>query len=89
MGGTIEGARATQVLRVKVTFEDGETEVLKAIISEIDAGIFLKKFQTDSDAQHFFKTRGNNKSITHLQFLQNNAGFDENITAHLYNISFR
>jgi len=78
-----------QVLRVKVTFEDGETEVLKAIISEIDAGIFLKKFQTDSDAQHFFKTRGNNKSITHLQFLQNNAGFDENITAHLYNISFR
>ena len=78
-----------QVLRVRVTFEDGETEVLKAIISEIDAGIFLKKFQTDSDAQHFFKTRGNNKSITHLQFLQNNAGFDENITAHLYNISFR
>ena len=77
-----------QVLRVRVTFEDGETEVLKAIISEIDAGIFLKKFQTDSDAQHFFKTQGNNKSITHLQFLQNNAGFDENITAHLYNVSF-
>jgi hypothetical protein len=77
------------VLRVKATYEDGRTEVFKAITSEIDAGIFLKKFQTDADAQHFFKTGGDNKSITHLQFFQNNAGFEDNITAHLYNVSFR
>ena len=77
------------ILRVKATYEDGETEIFKAITSEIDAGVFLKKFQTDFEAQHFFRTRGQNKSITHLQFLQNNPGFEDKITAHLYDISFR
>jgi len=77
------------VLRVKATFEDGKTEIFKAIISEIDAGIFLKKLQTDVEAEHFFRTRGQNQSITRLQFLQNHAGFQEEITAHLYDVSFR
>lgn len=77
------------VLRVKVTYEDGSTEVFKAIISEIEAGIFLKKLQSNTEAEHFFRTRGENKSITKLQFLQNKAGFQENITAHVYDVSFR
>ena len=77
------------VLRVKATFEDGKTEIFKAIISEIDAGIFLKKLQTDVEAEHFFKTRGQNQSITRLQFLQNHAGFQDEITAHLCDVSFR
>lgn len=77
------------VLRVKATYEDGSTEVFKAIISEIEAGVFLKKLQTNTEAEHFFRTRGQNKSITKLQFLQNHAGFQENITAHLYDVSFR
>ncbi|WP_235152540.1 hypothetical protein [Dyadobacter sp. CY345] len=77
------------VLRVKATYEDGTTEVFKAIISEIEAGIFLKKLQTNTEAEHFFRTRGQNQSITKLQFLQNHAGFQEDITAHLYDVSFQ
>ena len=77
------------VLRVKATFEDGSTEVFKAIISEMEAGVFLKKLQTNQEAEHFFKTRGQNKSITRLQFIQNHAGFQDDITAHLYDVSFR
>lgn len=77
------------VLRVKATYEDGTTEVFKAIISEIEAGMFLKKLQTNTEAEHFFRTRGQNQSITKLQFLQNHAGFQEDITAHLYDVSFQ
>ena len=77
------------VLRVKATFEDGKTEVFKAIISEIDGGVFLKKLQTNIEAEHFFRTRGQNKSITRLQFIQNHGGFEDDITAHLYDVSFR
>ena len=77
------------VLRVKATYEDGTTEVFKAIISEIEAGIFLKKLQSNPEAEHFFRTRGQNKSITKLQFLQNHAGFQDEITAHLYDVSFQ
>lgn len=77
------------VLRVKATYEDGTTEVFKAIISEIEAGMFLKKLQSNTEAEHFFRTRGQNKSITKLQFLQNHSGFQDDITAHLYDVSFQ
>lgn len=75
------------VLRVKATFEDGKTETFKAIISEIEGGVFLKKLQTNLEAEHFFRTRGQNKSITHLQFVQNLAGFQDDITASSYDVS--
>ncbi|WP_159475855.1 hypothetical protein [Dyadobacter sp. 3J3] len=76
------------ILKVRATFEDGKTEVFKAIISEIEAGTFLKIVQTENEAEHFFKTGGKAKSITHLEFLQNNAGFQEDISAKLYDVSF-
>lgn len=75
-------------LLVKATFEDGQTRIIKAIIPEIRSGIFLKSVQTNAEAKQFFETSGKTRSITHLEFFQNNAGFKPTITAEVFDLSF-
>jgi len=76
------------VLYIEATFEDGRKQKIKAIVSELEAGVFLKELQTRAEGEHFLRTRGQAGSITKLQFFGSSLNFDQDIDISLHQVSF-
>ena len=76
------------ILYVEATFEDGRKQKIKAIVSELESGVFLKDIQTRAQGDSFLKNRGQAASITKLQFLGSSLNFDQDISISLHQVSF-
>ncbi|WP_215240059.1 hypothetical protein [Dyadobacter helix] len=76
------------ILLVEATYEDGHKEIIKGIVSELKAGVFLKDVHTEAQGAHFVKTRGDAPSITKLRFTGSTLDFAQDINISLEDVSF-